>query len=263
MENNSKQAVLSIVGIAILVIAVVGVSFAFFTYTRNGTTNNLIETGSISFTYTEAENGIVLTNAFPTSDAEGYANTNSAEIFTFHVTSNISSTSKAINYTVTAVDGGTTGVDANHTNRLLDNQVDLYLTAELSKNAANSSVAIDGGYDTANSTTGVYGAACGNSTNGFQVAHGTVGAGETNYDASFTMKMWVNDSVTISDTDYSKTYRASATSVGDSPLPYDANASTEQAAMNLPSGKSTDDRKVYNTLYYSLKINVEANDTNG
>ena len=38
--NNSKQTVLSIVGIAILVIAVVGVSFAFFTYSKNGTTNN-------------------------------------------------------------------------------------------------------------------------------------------------------------------------------------------------------------------------------
>ena len=47
--NNSKQTVLSIVGIAILVIAVVGVSFAFFTYSRQGERNNLITTGSIAF----------------------------------------------------------------------------------------------------------------------------------------------------------------------------------------------------------------------
>ena len=57
MENNSKQAVLSIVGIAVLVIAVVGVSFAFFTYSKEGTTNNVITTGSIAFEITETSNG--------------------------------------------------------------------------------------------------------------------------------------------------------------------------------------------------------------
>ena len=58
MENNSKQAILSIVGIAILVIAVVGVSFAFFTYSKSGTKNNVITTGKISFVYVEDENNL-------------------------------------------------------------------------------------------------------------------------------------------------------------------------------------------------------------
>ena len=34
-----------------LVVAVVGVSFAFFNYSRQGTTNNVITTGSIVFNY--------------------------------------------------------------------------------------------------------------------------------------------------------------------------------------------------------------------
>ena len=40
MENsNSKQVLLSMIGIAILIIAVVGVSFAFFTYSKTGEKN--------------------------------------------------------------------------------------------------------------------------------------------------------------------------------------------------------------------------------
>ena len=34
--NSSKQVLLSVLGIAILVVAVVGVSFAFFSYTKTG-----------------------------------------------------------------------------------------------------------------------------------------------------------------------------------------------------------------------------------
>ena len=48
------------------------------------------------------------------------------------------------------------------------------------------------------------------------------------------MTMWVNNSVTISDTDTTKTYRASATDAG------------------------ADTRAVYNTLYYSFKVRVDA-----
>lgn len=59
MENNSKQALLSIVGIAILVIAVVGVSFAFFTYSKEGGADNVITTGSIVFSYNEDRKSVV------------------------------------------------------------------------------------------------------------------------------------------------------------------------------------------------------------
>ena len=55
--------------------------------------------------------------------------------------------------------------------------------------------------------------------------------------------MWVNESVTISDTDASADYRASSTEKGD-----------------LPAGQDTDTRSVYTDMYYSLKVNVEAND---
>lgn len=50
-NNNSKQVLFSIIGVAILIVAVVGVSFAFFTYSRTGTTNNFITTGKITFNF--------------------------------------------------------------------------------------------------------------------------------------------------------------------------------------------------------------------
>ena len=63
MNNNaSKNVTLSIIGVALLVVAVVGVSFAFFSYV-GGKTDNTVQTGTIVFNST-AE-GMVLTNEFP------------------------------------------------------------------------------------------------------------------------------------------------------------------------------------------------------
>ena len=68
--NSSKQVLLSVLGIAVLVVAVVGVSFAFFTYSKEGEKNNTITTGSIFFNYEEGTR-INLTNQFPVNDEEG------------------------------------------------------------------------------------------------------------------------------------------------------------------------------------------------
>ena len=68
-ENSSKQVLLSVIGIAVLVVAVVGVSFAFFTYSKGGTKNNTLTTGSIFFDFTDG-NAINLTNQFPMADSE-------------------------------------------------------------------------------------------------------------------------------------------------------------------------------------------------
>ena len=70
-NNNSKQVLLSVLGVAILVVAVVGVSFAAFSYQGIGETENTISTGTISMMYNEPDNGINLTNALPTTDEQG------------------------------------------------------------------------------------------------------------------------------------------------------------------------------------------------
>ncbi len=83
--NSSKQVLLSILGIAVLVIAVVGVSFAFFTYSYTGDDQRL-KSGEIFFQFTEGDH-IALTNQFPMSDAEGEAlSTGSNQVITFTIT---------------------------------------------------------------------------------------------------------------------------------------------------------------------------------
>ena len=61
-SNQSKKVLLSVIGVAILVVAVVGVSFAFFNYTRTGGTNT-VTTGNIQFSTTNA--GVAIENMFP------------------------------------------------------------------------------------------------------------------------------------------------------------------------------------------------------
>lgn len=79
MDNSkqSKQILLSVIGVAILVVAVVGVSFAFFNYTRTGTENS-VSTGKIDFLSTQSGT-LALRNVFPitaeqleTQSANGY-----------------------------------------------------------------------------------------------------------------------------------------------------------------------------------------------
>jgi hypothetical protein len=62
--NSSKQVLLSVIGVAILVVAVVGVSFAFFNYTRTGSANT-VRTGTIYFT--SSNDLISVSNLFPVS----------------------------------------------------------------------------------------------------------------------------------------------------------------------------------------------------
>ena len=215
MENNSKQVVLSIVGIAILVIAVVGVSFAFFTYSKTGTTNNVITTGSLTFSYNETKQ-LTITNAFPQTPDEGKQN----DEFTFNVTGNLPTTVGDVSYTVTAVKGAVPA-GKEEANRMQDSEINVYVTT-------TSDATIDGNYGSAT------GAVAGDSTSGFQIAHGTIPADGTEHTDNFTMTMWVNETVTISDTDTGATYRASADTT------------------------DSDDRKVYSDLFYSLKVNVSA-----
>ena len=66
-SKQSKQVLLSVIGVAILVVAVVGVSFAFFNYTRTGA-ENTVKTGHIEFNSTNTV--LTLTDFFPVATAD-------------------------------------------------------------------------------------------------------------------------------------------------------------------------------------------------
>ncbi len=117
--DNSKQVLLSVFGVAILVIAVFGVSFAAFNYSKTGTKVNTITTGTITMSYTEPDNGINLANAMPMSDSQGKVLTGDNNVFDFTVTTTIVGTA-TVNYTITATKEGDSTIP--------DTGVKVYLT---------------------------------------------------------------------------------------------------------------------------------------
>ncbi len=89
-EKKSKKELVAIcLFVFSLVLIAIGTTFAFFTYSKQGTTVNKLESGTLTFIYDEnrkEKNGVSLTNAFPISDEEGTKQTGTG-FFEFQVRS--------------------------------------------------------------------------------------------------------------------------------------------------------------------------------
>ena len=185
--NSSKQVLLSVLGIAVLVIAVVGVSFAFFSYSRNGTTNNTLSTGSVIFQFTEGT-AIKLSNQFPIPDSQGASLTSSVSgdnpTLTFHAIGYDGST-KGITYTITAYEG--TAVEGK-TARLNDSGIKLYL------DATGATGNLTNHYST---STGTAVGIDGSLASGVELGTGRITAtsSATQQDDTYVLHMWISDSV--------------------------------------------------------------------
>ena len=99
MKNRKNYLILILV--TVLLITVIGISYATFNYVGIGQKANTITTGAISMTYTESTNSIALSNALPTTDATGKKRKNTGEYFDFTVKSSISGNTD-INYEIAA-----------------------------------------------------------------------------------------------------------------------------------------------------------------
>ena len=120
MEKTKKEIV--IIGLILLmVIALIGVSYAAFRFTGAGTKVNSITTGSITMTYEETSNTISLSGALPTTDATGKVRLTEGEYFDFTVSSQISGDVN-INYEISAKDVTTSDRKIDGSN------IKLYLT---------------------------------------------------------------------------------------------------------------------------------------
>lgn len=104
-----SQIIISILGVAILIVAVIGISLAAFSYSQTGTKVNAITIGRITMDYTEPTNGITLKDALPTTDASGKSLTGTGNTFDFTVNTNIqgNGTTK-VDYLITATEVTTT-----------------------------------------------------------------------------------------------------------------------------------------------------------
>jgi len=182
---KKKQSILMLVAIIGLIVITAGVTYAFFNYAKEGTTDNAITTGSITFLYTEVNGvgrGISIDDAFPISDAQGKAQTGEGKVFDFKVTST-TQMDASIPYEVTArkKTGSTldesavklylTTVDGNtETEVLLDNYNNLDQTSKVSK-------------DTYTEKT---------------IYTGRVPANQSNYEQNFRLRMWIDSDVKFS-----------------------------------------------------------------
>ena len=100
---KKRENTIIIVVLVVMVLAIIGVSYAAFNYSREGTTISSITTGVIKMTYTEDDNVISMSGALPTTDATGKVRLNDGEYFDFTVSSEISGNTN-INYEISAKD---------------------------------------------------------------------------------------------------------------------------------------------------------------
>ena len=88
MNTKMKNIVFTILGILLLIVVTAGTSYAVFTYTKLGTTDNTVTSGILKFLYTENSGtgrGISITNAFPVSDEVGKSYATDNLVFDFKI----------------------------------------------------------------------------------------------------------------------------------------------------------------------------------
>ena len=118
MTKTRKEVI--IIGLMLLlVILLIGVSYAAFRFSGVGQRENTITTGSITMSYTESSNTISLNGALPTTDETGMKRLNPGEYFDFTVSSTITGDVN-INYEISAKEVGDGTIDGSN--------IKLYLT---------------------------------------------------------------------------------------------------------------------------------------
>ena len=118
-QNNKSKIIISVLGLVLLLVFVVGITYAVFTYTKKGNLENTIRTGKITMSYREGENGITLENAYPMEDSVGKVLSDPNQIFDFTVNINLYGSKTPVSYEVTA--------EKDENSTLGDSDVRIYL----------------------------------------------------------------------------------------------------------------------------------------
>lgn len=122
-KNDSRSILLMVLGVAILVVAVIGVSFAAFSASKATNNINTLTTGAISMAFQDTTY-INIENAMPISDQEGMALTGDYNTMKFTVSANVSGSTK-IDYVISAVD-----VTDDKGNQIPEEYLKIYMTGE-------------------------------------------------------------------------------------------------------------------------------------
>ena len=177
--KDKKKLLLSIGLVLVLVLLIVGISYAAFKFVGEGSQPNTITTGAITMKYTETTNTISMNNALPTTDATGKVRLTEGEYFDFTLSGTIKG-SENINWEIAAEDVTTA------TRKIDGKYIKLYLTS-LDENNNETEVMAPKVYKT-ESTENTY---TGRPTNMMSLAKGTT---STSFSTKYRLRMYVDES---------------------------------------------------------------------
>lgn len=191
--NNLKILTLVIL-IFSLVLLLLGITYAIYRNFLEGTTSNLISTGTLSFVYNEddfVKNGIKIDNAFPIPDSVGKNLVGEHQYFDFSVTGK--TTVGDLNYEIVVI--------KQEDSTLADRYVKIYLTEKTGTVETPSDIVLNNEIiktfeELENSKD----------QDGKIVYLGTIKNNTLNYQKDFRLRMWMSDNVSSDDDIYDKRF---------------------------------------------------------
>lgn len=278
--NNSKKIIFLIIGVAILTIAVVGISFAYFSYSKIGVKNNRISTGEIAV-YLSENSTINISNQFPMKNSEATGTpgisgeTGEVSSMNFTITG-YSSGKQTIPYKIYAIAGEPKAAPKV---RFQNSEISVFMTATpgINTQTITNNIALNPNPIPVNDAV--------DTQTGWLIASGTIKAGTTSANPqvdSYELKMFVNDTVRISDTNLSVKFAGATTEmlapsycasdrevdsetgnyISGCRLYIDASDNnTLKVAPPTASVDAYDYLPTFSNAYYSLKIRVVAQDS--
>ena len=177
--DKKKQLLLSIGLVLILVLMIVGISYAAFKFTGLGNKPNTITTGAVTMEYEESTNTISMTGALPTTDATGKVRLTAGEYFDFTIKSNIQGNAN-INWEIAAED-----ITASSAKKMDGKNIKLYLT-KLDSTGAETQVMAPKVYNASTSAN----TKTGRPSGVMSLATGTMSTSET---TNYRLRMYVDE----------------------------------------------------------------------
>ena len=232
MGKSKKKVLFALLGCVGIVAATIGVTYAFYTYSKNGIVENSITSGAITFHYQEVSgigNGIALNDALPMSDELGKAQTGTGKVFDFRITSRTMS-KIAVPYEITA---RLTGDD-------IGSIVKVYLTRV--KDGVEEEVLLSKYSELTQSTNEL--------ANGHieKTLFTAIVPPNATYNESYRLRIWIDEQTNFSGIPTTK-YYCDGTEVSEA----DYNACSGEATTN------TELEYPYNDKSFSLQVNAYAN----
>ncbi len=201
MNNMKNNVLISFGAIFLLIIGIIGIAYAAWSYSVRGVRENTVRTGYISMSYNENTNGINITNAIPMTEAQGKALIADNQMFDFSVSATIKG-STTVHYEIAAKKDTD---NMTQDQPIPDANIRLYLTAK--DNAASREVNASGeiddtGYSQVTAPTAFIPAAGSYGTPASEMvlytgSFSNNSSTQTTYTKSFRLRMWVDSAYVV------------------------------------------------------------------